>query len=435
MQYRRKMLTARIPKKKLRRGSTLQPVLPLIPEVLPSQDEDKARFIALDVKVRAGGPNESKYKKYVRKFEEGTPQQWVDLLNDLNEIWRQNSVNGGADRMSTVRAVLRGDSLDAFNTALDDLRNPEGALAPLAVEPEMVQAALDAVTQTVFPHRALEIQKLWMTRGLIKPFSLSTRKTASAITRLNNALPMFPGGSEESKFTPKNVVEILEWSLPEEWRAKFDLDGYIPSEHNKERLIAECEAIERHQEASKEDSKSSKIDVKKSGKSSSNPRKSETRKEYFCRKHGKNVSHDTKDCRDLKRSDNGNSDRSSSNSNNRSFSNRAARKEINLLARGSSKRKVLDQYSAFISRERAKLEKVEKAKKKQKKETSKDVSSDSESDESVQLIDKPVTKSKKTTSSKNAKKRKVQFTEQTEEEKAFLKQIQAEAESEDNSSD
>ena len=158
-------------------------------------------------------------------------------------------------------------------------------------------------------------------------------------------------------------------------------------------------------------------------------------KEYFCHKHGKNVSHDTKDCRDLKRSDNGNSDRSSSNSNNRSFSNRAARKEINLLARGSSKQKVLDQYSAFISRERAKLEKVEKAKKKQKKETSKDVSSDSKSDESVQLIDKPITKSKKTTSSKNAKKRKVQFTEQTEEEKAFLKQIQAEAESEDNSSD
>ena len=69
------MLTACIPKKKLRRGSTLQPVLPLIPKVLLSQDEDKAHFIALDVKVGAGGPNKSKYKKYVRKFEEGTPQQ------------------------------------------------------------------------------------------------------------------------------------------------------------------------------------------------------------------------------------------------------------------------------------------------------------------------------------------------------------------------
>ena len=69
-----------------------------------------------------------------------------------------------------------------FNTALDDLHNPEEALALLAVEPEMVQATLDAVTETVFPHHALEIQKLWMMHGLIKQYSLSTQKMASVIT-------------------------------------------------------------------------------------------------------------------------------------------------------------------------------------------------------------------------------------------------------------
>ena len=67
------MLTARIPKK---RGSSLQPVLPLVPEASTTLDEDKGRFIGIELKTRAGGPaTGATYKKYVRKFEEGTPQE------------------------------------------------------------------------------------------------------------------------------------------------------------------------------------------------------------------------------------------------------------------------------------------------------------------------------------------------------------------------
>jgi hypothetical protein len=58
------------------------------------------------------------YKKQVRKFEEGTPQQWIDLLRDLQEIWTQNSVNGGTGRASTVRAVVKGESITSFETSL-----------------------------------------------------------------------------------------------------------------------------------------------------------------------------------------------------------------------------------------------------------------------------------------------------------------------------
>ena len=58
---------------------------------------------------------------------------------------------------------------------------------------------------------------------------------------------MFPGGSDDSKFTEKEIVELLEWSLPLTWRAKFDLDGYIPTLDTKSRLIEACEAIERNE--------------------------------------------------------------------------------------------------------------------------------------------------------------------------------------------
>jgi hypothetical protein len=44
----------------------------------------------------------------VRKFkEEGTPQEWIDLLKDLNKIWTQNLMTGGMDWASTMRAVVK----------------------------------------------------------------------------------------------------------------------------------------------------------------------------------------------------------------------------------------------------------------------------------------------------------------------------------------
>ena len=80
-------ISTKIPNKAKKPGS-LQPVLPLVPEKLPSVDEDKSNFIPFELKLRVGAPNNAmKYKKAVRKFEEGTPQAWIDLLKDLAEIW------------------------------------------------------------------------------------------------------------------------------------------------------------------------------------------------------------------------------------------------------------------------------------------------------------------------------------------------------------
>jgi hypothetical protein len=79
-----------------------------------------------------------------------------------------------------------------------------------------------------------------------KPYNLLTRKTTAAITKINNSLPLFPLGNQDSKFSDQELVGLLEWSLPAPWRKKFDLDGYIPTLGTKAKLISECEAIERN---------------------------------------------------------------------------------------------------------------------------------------------------------------------------------------------
>jgi len=77
--------------------SSLQPVLPLVPEVVAMSEENKSSFITMELKTRKDGPAKSMYKKYIKRFEDGSPQEWIDLLRDLEEVWHQNSILNGND--------------------------------------------------------------------------------------------------------------------------------------------------------------------------------------------------------------------------------------------------------------------------------------------------------------------------------------------------
>jgi hypothetical protein len=111
---------------------------------------------------------------------------------------------GGTDRASTVRALVHGESAVAFKTALQDARRAEdNQISPISVE--NVNQAFSAVTETGFPHRALETQQLWMNRKMFKPVELTTRQMAASINRLNNALPFFSLQQKPPSFQKLNL--------------------------------------------------------------------------------------------------------------------------------------------------------------------------------------------------------------------------------------
>src|SRR5688500_18030747 len=133
-----------------------------------------------------------------------------------------------------------------------------------------------------------------MRKHLKKPAELSTCLTSSVLSRMNNCYPFFPGGDEDSKFTQEELLEILECSLSFAWRQKSDYDGYVPTDHNKAKLISSCEAIERKEEFQKGDRK------QKKGKTPDKVVKKKTqfnknkgfKGDYFCTHHEKNPTHD-----------------------------------------------------------------------------------------------------------------------------------------------
>jgi hypothetical protein len=152
IQQRKEMLSMNNKIPRVRKLGHLRPVLPLIPQKTTKMEVEKVKFMALDLKTRVGQPSDAtKYKKYVRKFEEGNPQEWIDMLRDLEQIWTRNSMTGCTDRASTVQALVCGESAVAFETALQDARTAEeGQISPISVE--HVSQSLNAVTKTVFPH-------------------------------------------------------------------------------------------------------------------------------------------------------------------------------------------------------------------------------------------------------------------------------------------
>src|SRR6056300_967976 len=105
------------------------PILPLIPEKLSVEDEkDRWKYLKFYLKSRAGSPeNSNKYEKSGKIFEEGTPQEWIELMVAVEEIWKQNSISGGADRVANLKSLIRGQSKVTFDVALKEARlNAQG---------------------------------------------------------------------------------------------------------------------------------------------------------------------------------------------------------------------------------------------------------------------------------------------------------------------
>lgn len=390
--YLEKNMEARIPFKK---KGQMQPCIGLY--TAPVESIPKTELLEIPCRITATNraANAPTYKTTLRRFNEGTPEQWIALLTALDEIWTQNQVTTASDRLALVRAVLREESLAQFEASLivqqttpTDNATNENAVEeePLPLTIEFIDVALKEVAENVFPHRALEMQKLWMRRGLKKPTDMSFRALSSAVNRMNNALPYFPGATRESKLTEFDLIEVLEWAVPATWRAKFDWDNFVPTMHPREKLLKVCAAIERNT------TEAPTAPPTKYGDRKEGPKKKGThfgkskhappvrKGAFFCSHHGHNNTHTSNDCFVLKNQPGG----GGHGKDGKPLSTKKLfKKELHLLAKlPGAKLKALEAYSAIIEKEKNKLGKAKKALTKTKEAQS----SDSD-DESIHIMD------------------------------------------------
>ena len=153
--------------------SPFEPSLPLVE--VKTEDPDKTEVVQFVLKARRGSPATAPtYKVALQRFYDGTPSKLILLLKGMEEVWTQNSLDDANDRLATVRALLRGESLTTFEGSIDE------ALPDIDIDD--LEVGLDAVKQVVFPFCALEFQKTYMRRRMRKPELMTFHKMTAAVT-------------------------------------------------------------------------------------------------------------------------------------------------------------------------------------------------------------------------------------------------------------
>ena len=269
-------------------------MLPLIEETPVENETNKEKFITIELKCKAGASTAStgSYKKHIRIFENGTPQEFINVRMAIQEVWNQNGISTPTDKVNIIRMVIKGESFTIFQAKISKLTADGTSLTR-----EHIVEGLNAIAINAFPHRALFYQKRWMQNGIKKPRALTTRQTVAALTRINNALPMFPGATQEDKFTKTELLQIMEWMIPTEFQTKFEEKGYIPTGHDRKRFIEECKIVERLQALRETKPPQLKNSNKKKvqGRSKINfQEKNRTNK--YCSHHGANKGHNSEEC-------------------------------------------------------------------------------------------------------------------------------------------
>lgn len=380
-----------------------QPCLTLEP-VSKKEDVDETELVQFSLKVRAGSAaNAPVYKRKVARFESGTPAEWIQVLEALDEIFAQNSVVNAQDRENVIRTILRGDSWTAFESSIQEQRlNIVGEPLPLTVE--MINNALKAVTNDVFPHRALINQVNWMKRRMRKPSTMSMRQFVASVSQMNSKLIRFPGATNADIFQPQDLLVVLEFALPDTWRAKFDLAGYIPTDHDKTCLVLEGEQIERALGLNKAASTKPKNATKNGSKNKKKNKAQKANGNTPASANSPTAKHQVP---------------AKNNGGGKNFSGNKLRKELYALSKNKDRVQVIDQYTAVLEAERKKAVKWNASKKAKPSKNHVTVStSDSSDDEvSVHVMDAEEVKQAKNDyikrrmrmKNQRTKKRQVQF--------------------------
>ena len=149
-----------------------QPIVPLVPPKPSSEAQDRTNFITFELKVIAGSDSAGKYKKQVRLFDDGTPDEFITTLNDLDDIFKQNKVEQPSDQNALIESVLKATSKENYITFMEEVRglNKVGKVPP--IEEDSIEEAIQMMCHEIFPYRALDRQKSWMKRNMRKPTDL-----------------------------------------------------------------------------------------------------------------------------------------------------------------------------------------------------------------------------------------------------------------------
>jgi hypothetical protein len=126
---------------------------------------------------------------------------------------------------------------------------------------------------------------------------MSVRQYYQNLYRINNQeIPNLPPFGEHQNFREDEFIDIILYGTPGSWAREMERQGFDPMDHTAEEVVAFMEQLES---AESHEKTATKVEAKKSDKSSSKKKSKEgsSKKETkYCEIHG-HCAHSTEECR------------------------------------------------------------------------------------------------------------------------------------------
>ena len=271
----------------------------------------KSDLVTFPLRAEPANPDSQTFEVTIAKFRFGNPENWINTNKVIRRIVTGTHATTAPQKFRIYRQVLDGDAAAVFNNRATEL----GA----ETNPNLA-ACVAALTRHVFPRRSLTFQKRYMRRYMRKPRDVNAREYVARVTELNNMLAEFPHrhdddalAGEEQCLPEDEILDILEYGVPNTWQKGFVHQGFNPLEHTLNEFVEMCERFEyteAHETSpgtkSNTESKTGKDAQMQSSKKGENRNKNGKRGhterdyEFYCEFHGPNSSHNTGQCKVIK---------------------------------------------------------------------------------------------------------------------------------------
>ena len=251
-----------------------------------------------------GDATSNTYNVSVQIFDDGTPEEWLQLLAAHKRICQGQGIGNGPGTYDVLARHLKGATLSKYNTTQEVHGNQTVDHFKLVVAD---------LTAHVFPSKAYVLQKRYLKQCIKKPRDMKIRALVGRVQEMNNYLPSFPAPSPDvrpEKLPEEEIKEILYNALPARWQVAMTAQGFDYPNESVQRLTEFCE---RH-ETLEEEPIPKKKRAKETTKSILKTKKRKVRFELsseesddesivayqYCAYHGK-CNHTTETCKDIKR--------------------------------------------------------------------------------------------------------------------------------------
>ena len=169
-------------------------------------------------------------------FNIGTPEEVLKFIKDMEQVFVGMNAQTGPAKYALIRRVLTGDARAIFDNAAEKQGTETNA---------NLKACIEALKKHTFPPRALTLQRRFMRRFFRKSRDQSTRDYVARLIQVNDYLPHFPEADATAKLTDEQLMEVLEFGVPNSWQNVMQMQGFIPADQTPTTFVEFCERIER----------------------------------------------------------------------------------------------------------------------------------------------------------------------------------------------